>query len=241
VSYRTIEGHDAQLPCVRLDPPTTGERTVIWLDARGKDGLYDDEGNLIGPVRRLLEGGLSVVGADLLYQGEFLADRRPLARQRCLENEQGFAGWTYCYNLPLAARRAHDILAIGKALKADERAVDLAAFGPAAAWAAAAAAQSHGTIDRVALDTQGFRFAQVADVYGANFLPGAVKYGDLPGVLALIAPRPLLLTGEEKPGLALVAAAYRAAAGADRLTTLEPTGKTMADAVAQWLLNPRGD
>jgi hypothetical protein len=41
---------------------------------------------------------------------------------------------------------------------------------------------------RAAIDTSGFRFAQLTDVYDAGFLPGAAKYGDLPGLLALAAP-----------------------------------------------------
>jgi len=30
-----------------------------------------------------------------------------------------------------------------------------------------------------------------------NFFPGAIKYGDLPAILALNVPRPLVLIGEE--------------------------------------------
>jgi hypothetical protein len=112
VHYRTIEGHNAQLPCLRLEPVMPSRRTVIWLDPRGKAGLFDAEGDLAAPIRALLDGGASVTGVDLLDQGEFLAEGKPLTRQRWLENEEGFAGWTYCYNLPLFARRVHDILAV---------------------------------------------------------------------------------------------------------------------------------
>jgi hypothetical protein len=48
----------------------------------------------------------------------------------------------------------------------------------------------------LALNTGGFRFADIVSIYDANFLPGATKYGDLPTLLALTAPTPLWLAGE---------------------------------------------
>jgi hypothetical protein len=47
----------------------------------------------------------------------------------------------------------------------------------------------------LAVDTEGFRFA-TAGLHDPGFLPGAVKYGDLPTLLALTAPTPLWLAGE---------------------------------------------
>lgn len=47
----------------------------------------------------------------------------------------------------------------------------------------------------LAVDTEGFRFSTTG-IYDPNFLPGAVKYGDLPTLLALTAPTPLWLAGE---------------------------------------------
>ena len=197
VNYRTSEAHTAQLPCVRLEPTAPARRTVIWAHPQGKASLYDAQGELIAPVRKLLTGGVSVVSADLLYQGEFLADGQPPARQRCLENEEGFAGWTYCYNLPLFARRVHDLLALAASLKNDRGgAIEIIGMGPAAAWSAAAVVQSGGAITRAALAPLGFRFADINDVYDVNFLPGAVKYGDLPRLLSLAAPTPLWLAAE---------------------------------------------
>jgi hypothetical protein len=114
-----------------------------------------------------------------------------------LENEEGFAGWTYCYNLPLFARRVHDLLALAAAIQVERTAsVEILGTGPAAAWSAAAVVQSKGAITRAALVPQGFRFDKLGDVYDANFLPGAVKYGDLPGLLTLAAPTPLWLAAD---------------------------------------------
>jgi hypothetical protein len=222
---------------VRLDPAGPPRRSVIWVHPQGKASMYDAAGALVAPVRRLLEGGLSVVSADLLDQGELTADGQPRRRQRWLENEEGFAGWTYCYNLPLAARRVHDVLAIAAMLKAEQDLpIDLCAFGPAAAWAAGAVVQSRGKISRAALDTRGFRFAAIDDVYDAHFLPGAVKYGDLPGLLALAAPTPLWLAGETEPSASLVIAAYRAAGQSDRLTLSRSEQSPAGDTAVDWLM-----
>ena len=56
------------------------ERSVIvlWLDERGKAGLFTDGGELRPEVCRLLDAGASVVGVDLFGQGEFHADGQPL-------------------------------------------------------------------------------------------------------------------------------------------------------------------
>ena len=201
IDYLTVEGHRAHLRFAQLDPPAPPKRTVIWIDAAGKAVLYDRDGSIHEDARRLLEAGARVVAADLLYQGSTAPKSGRPKRQRWLDGEEGHCGWTYCYNLPLFAKRVHDILALIEANKTGggrDRPVEILARGNAAAWAAAAVVQSRGKVSRAALDTRGFRFAQLTDVYDADFLPGAVKYGDLPGLLALAAPTALLLGGERE-------------------------------------------
>ena len=62
--------------------------------------------------------------------------------------------------------------------------------GPVVAAAGALAGEA---IDRVAVDTQGFRFGKLLDYRDPMFLPGGAKYLDLGGLIALNAPRPLWL------------------------------------------------
>ena len=89
----------------------------------------------------------------------------------------------------------------------------------AGAWAAMARGMAPSLVDRAAIDTGGFRFASVATLDDAAFLPGGAKYDDLPGALAVAAPGPLWLAGEGRRVPAVVDAAYRAA-GAARAVTL---------------------
>ena len=52
-------------------------------------------------------------------------------------------------------------------------------------------------IQKAWIDTSGFRFANLKNHWDANFLPGAVKYGDIAGLLTLNAPFDTVLIDEE--------------------------------------------
>src|SRR5207244_13522706 len=76
--------------------------------------------------------------------------------------------------------------------------VRAAGFGNTGPILAAARAVARDEIDLAAIDTRSFRFGKMLDYRDPQFLPGGAKYLDLPGLLALGAPRPLWLTGEER-------------------------------------------
>ena len=90
-------------------------------------------------------------------------------------------------------------------------------------------------IGRAAIDSAGFRFSRLNTVDDPDFLPGGAKYNDLPGMLALSAPCPLWLAGENGPEVSLVSAAYRAAGHANRLTVCRKD-TTAESAAVDWLL-----
>jgi len=234
LSYLTIEGHHAKLPMVVLAPEKSSERTVIWIDEEGKAGLYTNDGSVKSPVRSLLDAGATVIGVDLLYQGEFLADAQPPDRQRWLPNEEGYGGWTYCYNLPVFARRVHDILAVIASVKDNE--VDVVGLNGSGHLVAAALAQARGSVARAAIDTEGFRFADLEDVYDINFMPGAARYDDLPGLLALTTPTRIWLAGEGKEAPPIVKAAFAASGKAKNLTTFSGASRGAARQAVEWLL-----
>jgi len=239
LTYRTIEDHQAKLPLVALTPKQSCERTVVWIDREGKAGLYTKEGSVSSPVRSLLDAGVSVIGIDLLYQGEFLAGEEPPERQRWLPNEEGFAGWTYCYNLPVFARRVHDILAVVAWSRRDGSAskeIDVVGLSGAGHLVIAAVAQAKGTVTRAAVNTEGFRFAHLKDVYDIDFMPGAAKYDDLPGLLALTAPMRIWLAGEGEKAPPIAKAAFSASGKPENLTTFSGASRDAAKQAVEWLL-----
>ena len=115
------------------------------------------------------------------------------------ENTPHYAGYTFGYNRSLFAQRVHDLLSLvayaGSGKPAAER-VDMVGLGGAGHWVAAARAVAGKAIDRAAIDTAGFRFANLKAIDDPDFLPGGAKYDDLPGMIALSAPCPLWLAGE---------------------------------------------
>jgi hypothetical protein len=237
--YRSVEDHRATLPMVVLKPKKATRKTVLWTEEQGKSGLYTSDGSIKSHIQSLLNEGVIVVGVDLLYQGEFLTDGQSKKQQRWLTGEEAFAGWTYCYNLPLFARRVHDILAVIELLRHNNsktNQVDVVGLNGTGPLVAAAVAKTQGTIAHVAIDTEGFRFADLTDVYDVNFVPGAAKYNDLPGVLALIAPTKLWLAGEGKEAPSIVRAAFNSAGEGKNLTTYAGETEYVEKAVVEWLL-----
>ena len=235
-----------ELPAVRLEPKTWNHRAVIWVDRRGKRSLFADSGALRPAVQTLLEQGYAVIGADLFGQGEFTPDGKPMAKARLNKSKDTkpgetwayYAGFTFGYNPSLFAERVHDLLSLvafarGDKLGADH--VDVVGLDGAGHWVAAARAIAGSAIDRAAIDTDGFRFANLTAIDDADFLPGGAKYDDLPGILALSAPHRLWLAGEEGCEAELIAASYRAAGRPENLTV--PPGKDVDPAAAvKWLL-----
>ncbi len=180
------EAEGEQVPAVVLSPRERREEMAIWLDERGKAGLFDQSGAPTAEVKKLLKAGISVVGLDLLYQG----DSRPSGGSESapeIKHSRNFAGFTYGYNHPLFAKRVHDVLSAIAATRDrhPDMKIHLVGFGAAGAWAAAAAVQSGKAVTGLAVETDGFRFGD-QKIDSPHFLPGAVKYGDV-GLLIVLA------------------------------------------------------
>ena len=188
-----------ELPVVFLHPHDWKGRVVVWLDKEGKAGLFNEDGSPKPEVKELVDAGVSVVGVDLLYQGEFLADGKPLEQTGRVANPREAASYTFGYNHTVFAKRVHDVLTVLAFAKHHElkpKQIDLVGLAGAGHWAAAAAAQSRGLLHAAAIDTQGFRFGNVLDIHSPDFLPGGATYGDLPGMIHLAELPNLKLTGE---------------------------------------------
>ncbi len=237
-----------ELPAIRLEPKNWNHRTVIWVDPAGKKALFTASGTLRPSVQKLLDQGRAVIGADLIGQGEFTADGKSLTKARMVQCKYAqptetwgrYAGYTYGYNRPLFIQRVHDLLSLvayaGNGKPASEH-VDIVGLNGAAHWVAMARVIAGSAIDRAAIDTAGFRFANLATIDDPDFLPGGVKYNDLPGIISLSAPLPLRLTGENGPSVSLISAVYQAAGRAQNLTIGKEADKeTTEPAMVQWLL-----
>ena len=165
-------------------------------------------------VEHLQAHGFAVVVPELPLAGSTSSPR--------MKDDRDCATFTHCYNSSLFAKRVSVVgSAANLAAQLSYHGNGLAggscfllgfgATGAAIATAAcleANAAHTNCNHDRsgfsggvippvagLAIDTQGFRFAQTG-LHDVNFLPGAVKYGDMPGLLALTAPVPMWLAGE---------------------------------------------
>ncbi|MHC4628768.1 MAG: acetylxylan esterase, partial [Planctomycetota bacterium] len=233
-----VRRHGEELPVVSFLPEQTlpNKQVVIWIDGRGKSALVDEQGRVVREVRQLLDAGLTVFSADLLYQGEFLADSKPLTEARASSNPRAFTGYTFGYNHPLFAQRVHDVLTLVSFACGEQfKHIHLVGVNGAGAIVAAALSQAGADVDSAAVDTGGFRFANLESYRDVNFLPGAVKYGDLPALLALSTPHRLLVCGETEESLGIVKSAYAASGRAQHLSIDHGQRQGISARILQWL------
>ena len=228
-----LETHGEEVPVVVILPRgKPSDDFVLWLDGEGKSALARKDGSIAPHAASLVAAGRPVVAADLFGQGEFTKEGTSLGENRVVDNPREFAGYTYGYNDALFAQRVHDILTIIGAMARDAGTISVVGTNGAGPWVAAACAMAGDEVTHVALDTGGFRFRALTHYRDENFLPGALKYGDLPAMIALGATRPLWLGGE--PVIPdLVARAY-SASGSEAKIHLAPEAGSQA--IADWLL-----
>jgi hypothetical protein len=194
-----------ELPVVSFHPKAKkwNGKVVIWADGAGKAGMFGAGGAPRAEVKKLLDAGFAVLGGDLLYQGEFLTDGKPLKEQPKVKNTREYAGFTYGYTPPIFVGRVHDLLALVAFVANDEhgpKEITLVGVNGAGPLVAAARTQAGTSVTRAFVDTRGFRFAALTSYRDPDFLQGAVKYGDLPGILSLGTPQSLWLAGEGGKG-----------------------------------------
>jgi hypothetical protein len=191
-------------------------------------------------VRRPLRPGRAARRSD------FVLNRRGDRPGKSDTFEDGYrkdCSYAYGYNDSAYARRVHDLLTLVAAARDHDalpaKRIVLVGEAGAGHWVAGAIAAAASTLDgrrdppiaAVVIDTDGFRSDSLPDVWHDDFLPGAVKYGDLGGMLAMAAPTRLWLAD---PDAALVERLSRFAAAAG--TPLEgPTTRSHSGPVAPWL------
>ncbi len=236
-----LDARGEEIPVLSFYPKEWNRQVVIWITGSGKAGLYDDTGSLRPEITSLLNRGCSVLTADLLYQGEFLdAGAAPLTQTPMVKTRRAFAGYTFGYNAPLFIQRVHDVLTLisfasHSSYQPDEiHVVGVRGAGPIAA---AARTQAGDSVAKTAIDAGDFRFAALGHYSDVNFFPGAVKYGDLPGLLSLAAPHPLWIGGNSGSVADVIAACYNAAGSPGVVEISSKTGDDAALAAAAWIVS----
>ena len=177
-----------EIPAVFCYPKQWNGHTVLWLNTEGKSGLYAADGALKPAVQKLVNSGATVVGLDLLYQGEFLADGKPLTQTPRVNNPREAGAYTFGYNHAVFVQRVHDVLTAAKFVRGHERPskkLSLVALDGTGPIGAAARAQAGKAFDQAALRVGEFRFGNVLDLRSPDFLPGGAKYGDVQALLTL--------------------------------------------------------
>jgi dienelactone hydrolase len=233
-----------ELPIVLLHPKQDQKRAVVWIHEHGKAGLFAQTTAGAAPepqpeVQKLLKAGAVVVGVDLLYQGEFLADGKPVTTTRRVKNPRESAAYSFGYNHTLFAQRVHDIMTVVKLASSHVKkpmTLDLVGLGGAGPWVAAARTQAQSIVDNAVVDTGGFRFGKVLNIHDVNFLPGGAKYDDLPGLLALNALGKLWLAGEGAEAPPLVKTIYQSAGAQKNLTVFTGAPQAVCQEAVKWLL-----
>lgn len=189
-----------RVPCV-VTAPSDGQRdgvVVVWLTDDPADPPAAAPASLI-------QAGAVVVQPKLYLQG---TARQPLVPGETedpdFHDSTSSACFTFGYNPPLLARRVHDVMTVVSWLRAQpayaSAKIILAGSQGAGVTAAAATAVLDRAIDDSVLATDGFRFASLTAPWQPMFVPGAVKYGDVPALLRLAAARlPASLTTVGRP------------------------------------------
>ncbi len=190
----------ATLPVLTLSVENSDpQRIVIWSSQNGKSQAFRDTGEPTELLTELLSRRVTVLLPDLLYQGELNSEEGGVDQQRVIDDPRPYSAFTFGYNRPLAAHRTADLMAvIGHAHQQGAKTISLLGTSGSAAWTTSAAALAGPLLDRVLIESDGFRFANVKDYRDVNFVPGAVKYGDLPTLMALRSPHPIAIVGDSQ-------------------------------------------
>ncbi len=173
-----------EIPLVALVPPKDKQSgvAVVWVDAKGKAALFQEDGSLTAPVQKLIDSGATVVSADTFLTGEWHGKeptKTPMVPQK-YHKDVPFLGYWLGYNRSIAGQRVHDLLLVIGHLKQrkDVKEVWLIATGEAEPWACLAAILADKQLTKVAMKStpHDFDFATVDSPEHPMMLPGGLKY-----------------------------------------------------------------
>lgn len=209
-----------------------GDSELLLLNANGLEE-FEATDDLSQLAQSLIAEGVSVrVFDNRIALGE------SKKQTRRVDNPRESLSYTLGYNAPQLANRANawkDLIGLSQS-GAQQFIVGLDRTG----LEVALNAHRISNVDSVAgivINTHGFRFQQLDDIRAPDMLPGAAKYLDLPGLLTLAAPKPMLLIGEDERSAAAVVRAYQVAGNPDALTLMSsiPSGTSERDVITEWI------
>jgi hypothetical protein len=223
------QGSGEQVPALGIRPAEFNGTVVVWVHPDGKSSLMHD-GKLAPAAQRILDGKGAILAIDAFGTGELGDIKRPAVNKN-------YSGYTYGYNRPLLAERVHDILTAVAAAKGmgGTKKVHLVGFESAGPWVALARGLCGDAVQCTAVDLDQYRFDKVRNGSDEMMLPGALKYGGLPALMALAAPGELYVHNHAGTGSGRWLKAAYDSAGASKALQRSQEKVKPEDAVA-WLI-----
>lgn len=232
--------YQEEVPGLFILPESWNHEVVLWLTDRGKAGLFLNSGQVPTVMKQLVNTGYVIVGLDLFDQGEFTEQGEEATYARRVPGSREFVGYTLGYNHPLCAQRVHDVLSLFAAAERYEsppERIHVVAVGKVASIAAATAFVQPPRLGKLALHAGGFRFRGVVDWRDPWLWPGALRYGDLSGLISL-SPHVPLWWGDAQPEEIEFVSKVRQAAGMMQPFTGTLVAPSQRDsAIVSWLLS----
>ena len=209
---------------------------VLIIDSAG-DQIFDEH-HPLQPLIKKLRGENFAIRS---FSSNFPSPDQVHSRR--VENGREALAYTVGYNPPELAIRAnlwlsaleHDSIADHRPLfvvALDRSALEVALNGH---WL-----RKLKNLKGIIVATDGFRFQDVTDIRHPDLLPGAAKYFDLPGLLSLAAPLPMLVFDENEESARFVLDAYRKTNEQINLQLVgEPNESERSDLTVQWIKTNR--
>lgn len=194
--YSEVRGIARNIPakeefaCTLLLPDDWKGGLALWLRTEGPDSMLA-AGKPSKAVGKLLRAGLAVACPTLYMHG---ASQTPEVGDSADPADfTSFSAYTFGYNPTLLARRTHDAMTTAAAVRThlkmpDGHELSIIGVQGAAPVVAATGVMLRERVSRVAVNIDGFDFDKITSPRAVNFVPGAVKYGGMRGLLQLCAP-----------------------------------------------------
>jgi dienelactone hydrolase len=229
LTYLTRPGSGDAVPTMGLVPKGYKDGPmVIWAHPEGKASLFESDGRTpIPAARALLQRGTAILAPDVFLTGEFHRSGGKTTLPPVKDADR-FPTYRDGYNRTILAQRTRDLLTAIAFAKTTlkPRVMHLVAVGDAGVWGLLARALAGDTITRASLDLNGFDFARVTKADDEMLLPGALKYGGVPGFLSLCTAGQTEVYGARSTS--------RTSTPVTPAVALRP-GKASADAMANWV------